>query len=435
MLVKNPLAHIGSALLLILSLLLTGCATPSPTATVAPTPNTVTLTWSFWGDSGEQEINRKIIAQFEKTYPNIKIKTLSDSWSNYFKRLETEWTGANSPDVMFLEYIPTYASTGMLEDLTPFINAERNFRLDDFYPNLLDMFRYKGGLYGLPRDNDAKVIYVNLKLLKEAGVELPKGGWTWQDLREASRKLTKRDANGNTTQYGFAFELDDWWRLWVWQNGGDIFDTYTPPDPPSRLVLNSPDSIEAIQFLSDLINKDKVSPSYDEMNTSEKISKLFRENKVAMAFGNHSLIPEFGVAPDLAWDVIPLPQSKKRVNALGGAGYVVHKNSKHKPEAWLLIKFLSDLGQVLFMDSGLIFPARQSIREDNIFLRTVKYNWQIFVEETKNGRQNPLFRSSNKIIGEIDKELLPVWKGQKSPAEVLAGLDKKIEPMLLELRK
>jgi multiple sugar transport system substrate-binding protein len=349
--------------------------------------------------------------------------------------LETEWTGANSPDVMFLEYIPTYASTGMLEDLTPFINAERNFRLDDFYPNLLDMFRYKGGLYGLPRDNDAKVIYVNLKLLKEAGVELPKGGWTWQDLREASRKLTKRDANGNTTQYGFAFELDDWWRLWVWQNGGDIFDTYTPPDPPSRLVLNSPDSIEAIQFLSDLINKDKVSPSYDEMNTSEKISKLFRENKVAMAFGNHSLIPEFGVAPDLAWDVIPLPQSKKRVNALGGAGYVVHKNSKHKPEAWLLIKFLSDLGQVLFMDSGLIFPARQSIREDNIFLRTVKYNWQIFVEETKNGRQNPLFRSSNKIIGEIDKELLPVWKGQKSPAEVLAGLDKKIEPMLLELRK
>lgn len=433
---------------LVSSLWLAACgelATPTPSpVTASPASNStpdsasanpVTLTWAFWGDDAEVAINRKLITLFEKSNPGIKIKTLHDSWQNYFKHLETDWTGANAPDVMFLEYIPTYASEGLLENLQPYIAAEKNFKVDDFYPALLDMFRYKDGLYGFPRDNDTKVIYVNTRMFKEAGLSLPQAGWTWQDLRETAKKLTKRDASGKVTQYGYAFEMDDWWRLWVWQNGGEIFENFTPPDPPAHLQINTPEAAEALQFYADLINKDKVSPGYDEMNSSDQISQLFTSGKVAMAFGNHALIPDFGNVKDLAWDVVPLPQGKKRVNALGGAGYVMHKNSQHKAQAWQLVKFLSDLGQQLFMDSGLIFPARQSIREDNIFIKTVNYNAQVFVDETKLGRQNPLFRSSNRVVHQLDLELVPVWKGQKTAAEVLPTLDAKVQPLLVELRR
>ena len=57
-------------------------------------------------------------------------------------------------------------------------------------------------------------------------------------------------------------------------------------------------------------------------------------------------------------------------NVAGGAGYTLWSGSKYKDAAWALLRFLeSEKGQALFAESGIIVPARRSIREDNIFLR------------------------------------------------------------------
>ncbi len=435
--------------LILISLVLAACgeATATIISTIAPKPTTVPITtaaatnpvtikWSFWGDDDEIAINKKLIDQFERLNPGIKVSPLFDTWDNYYKHLDKDWTGTNTPDVMFLENISTYASQGILENLDPYLADEKNFKLEDFYPGLLNQSRYKGALYGLPRDNDTKVVFVNLKLLREAGVEVPKAGWTWQDLREAALKLTKKEADGTINQYGYAFEPNDWWRLWILQNGGELFDANTPPDPPTRLLINTPEGVSAIQFFADLINKDKVSPAYDMMDTSGKISDMFINGKVAMAFGNHALVPIFSKNKKLEWDVVPLPMGKKRVNILDGAGYVINQASKNKAASWQFVKFLSsELGQGLFMESGVVVPARQSIREDNIFVRGSKYNWQVFIAETQVGIATPNFRSFNTISQMVNDALLPVWKGEKSAAEVFPTLPAKIDPELAKLKR
>jgi ABC-type glycerol-3-phosphate transport system substrate-binding protein len=126
---------------------------------------------------------------------------------------------------------------------------------------------------------------------------------------------------------------------------------------------------------------------------------------------------------------------KKRVNVSGGAGYAIHKNSKFKAESWELVKFLtSELGQSFFMETGLVVPSRQSIREDNIFVRNVKYNWQVFNEESKYGQRVPQFRSSNDLIKFVDTELVPVWKGQQSAAQVMGKLPEKMLPLLSAIK-
>jgi multiple sugar transport system substrate-binding protein len=438
--------------LLCLNIFLAACgdektATPAALPTNNPTQanltakrtatNPVTITWSFWGDDAEVAIDKKIIDQFEKLNPNIKIQTRYEKWEKYFDRVDKDWTGENAPDVMFLSYISTYASRGILENLDPYIAQDsKEIKTDDFYPELLNLFRYKGNLYGFPRDNGTKVVYANLDMLREAGISIPKGGWNWKDLREAALKLTKRNASGEITQYGYAFEPNEWWKLWIWQNGGELFDSYNPPDPPAKVLMNSPEAAEAVQFFADLVNKDKVTPPLDSMMTSAGITDLFAQKKLALAFGGKGKVPAFSKITDLNWDVVPLPQGKYRVNITGGAGYVMSKYSKHKAEAWQFMKFLcGELGQSLFMDSGVMIPARQSIREDNIFSRTSKYNAQVFVEETRLGRSNLNFRSSNSVSSMIDQELLPVWKGDKTAAEVLATLPAKIEPVLADIRK
>ncbi|NWJ45207.1 MAG: sugar ABC transporter substrate-binding protein [Chloroflexi bacterium] len=404
------------------------------TSATSATKN-VSLTFSYWGDEAEIQIDKKLIDLYERLHPGIKIISLYEKWENYFNRVEQDWIGDKAPDVMFLSYIPNYASKGILESLQPYIAKEKELDLNDFYPNLLEAFHYNNALYGLPRDNDTKVIYVNLRMFREAGLATPKAGWTLQDLREAAKKLTKRDENGNITQYGFAFEPDYWWQLYVWQLGGEVYDSFTSPEPPSKLLLNSPEALSGIHFYSDLINKDRVTPTYEQMNTSTEITQLFQDGKLAMAFGGHGKVPAFSQTPGLEWDVVPLPVGKQRVNVAGGAGYVIHKNSKNKAEAWELVKFLTgDLGEGLFMETGLLTPARQSIREDNIYLRNSKYNWQVFNEESKYGKRVAQFRSSNDVVKLIDTELESVWRGQKSPVEILSGLPAKIDPVLAKLK-
>ncbi len=432
----------------VLSLLLAACggeATPTvavsstrsaPVATKAGSgADPVTLTWSFWGDDTEVAINSRLRKQFEAEYPNIKINMLTETWPKYFDRLKTDWIGDKSPDVMFLDNIPTWAGQGYLEKIEPFVQRDK-WDTSDFYPGLLSLFRFNKDLYGLPRDNDTKVIYVNLDMLKEAGVEVPQGGWTWQDLRQAALKLTKRGENGAVERYGFAFEPDTWWKLWVWQNGGELYNDFQAPSPPSKFLLNSPENAEAIQFFADLINVDKVTPRYEDMASGDAIATLFTSRKVAMAFGNHTNIATYGNVRGLRWDVVPLPAGKKRVNVLGGAGYVINKNAKHKDEAWTFIKWLTGpVGQAIFADTGVLVPSRKSVREDNIFLRQQPYNTQVFIQETQLGKPYPEFLLSRDVDTLMDEQIRPVWQGKARASEVLATLPALVEPIFEKGRK
>ena len=71
-----------------------------------------------------------------------------------------------------------YATTGELEPLDGYLQADR-FDLADFYPRLLDLFNYQGSYYGLPRDNDTKVIYYNRTMFADARPVATTG---WLDL-------------------------------------------------------------------------------------------------------------------------------------------------------------------------------------------------------------------------------------------------------------
>ena len=398
---------------------------PTPTPTVmareTPTPTQVPqepviITWSFWGDPWEVEINERVITVFEADYPHIKVETLHEPWTTYFDKVEEWWASDAPPDVMFLEFIPIYAARGLLENLDPYIQRD-NYDLTDFYPGLVDSFTYEGSLYGFARDNDTKVIFYNKTLFEEAGLSYPVSGWTWDELRQAATRLTKREG-GQITQYGFAYEPDDWWRLWVWQNGGEVYDD---DFAPTRTVIDSPEAIEAIRWLADLTNVDRVTPPYDVQRTSLGIGQLFQEEKLAMAFGNHALLPGFAATSRLTWDVVGLPQNKRRVNVAGGGAYVITSRSGHKEAAWTFLKWLqSPKGQAIFCETGIAVPSRRSVGQADIFLKQQPpHNAAVFLEETELGRPNPVFEGVQEATQLFNQAFVPVWKGQKPAREAI----------------
>jgi multiple sugar transport system substrate-binding protein len=419
-------AVLTSLLLAPALLLVSACSGPdsSPSlssATPSADGQPVTITWSFWGDDWEVIANQRILRAFEREHPQIKVQIEHRPWGQYFTWLRAEWAAGRSPDVMFLNYIPSYADTGELAPIDELVAADAA-QLADFYPALLDTFRFDGHLYGLPRDNDTKVVYYNRAHFQEAGLPEPSAGWTWDDLREAALALTRH--SGPEARYGFGFEPDYWWLVWLWQNGGAVVDD---PYRPNVALLNSPANIEALQFLQDLIYVDGVTPPAAQLNT-DAMNALFREGRLSMMFGNHTLIPWFANEPDLSWDVAPLPGNRVRANVAGGAGFVMSSRSPHREAAWELIRFLTGAkAQALLAESGVITPARRSVREDNVFLRQEPYRADVFLAETELGRAVPNFPGVTEMERVIGEGLAPLWRGERSAAEVLRDLQPQVD--------
>jgi multiple sugar transport system substrate-binding protein len=396
----------------------------SATLTPIELPPPVTITWSFWGDAWEEAINRRVARAFERDHPGIRVHLVHQPWNTYFDWLRGEWAAGRSPDVMFLNYIPAYVASGELEPIEPYIARDKE-SIDEFPPALLEGFRVGGQLYGLPRDNDTKVIYYNREHFAAAGVPEPKAGWTWEDLTHAAIALTRRDFA--LPRYGFGFEPDWWWQVWLWQNGGDAVDD---PLQPTESRIYSPQNVVAIQFLADLIHTHQVTPPPHQLTTDE-MSLLFREGRLAMLFGNHALVPVFSETSGIKWDVAPLPRGVERANVAGGAGYVLSRRSANKDAAWKLLQFLtSRKGQALFAESGVITPARRTVREDNIFLRRRPYSADVFVSETEVGRTVPNFSGVTEMNRVINLGLAAVWRGERNADAALRDLAPQVQAII-----
>jgi multiple sugar transport system substrate-binding protein len=406
---------------------LAGCGSSKPADTNqdgekgsgSPAKAPVTIVWSYWGDPWEAELNQKVKEAFEAKHQNIKIETQHTPWANYFDKIQTQWAGGTSPDVMFLNNIPLYASKNVLMDLNPLIK-QHQFDLTDYPTALLESWKSEDGtkLWGAPRDNDTKVFFYNKKLFDEANVPHPTQDWTWEDLRSAANKLTKRDGN-TVTQYGVAFETA-FWRLYVWQNGAQLFDN---DRTPTKSPLDDPKAVEAVQFLSDLINKDKVTPPYDQLKGSSNIAALFETGRLGMAWGNAALIPTFSKISGFEWDVVNMPKANTGtpfMGYLGGAGYTISNKTEHPDEAFTFWSFLSSgEAQQIFASSGLVVPATKSGMASDAFAKDKPYNVDAFVYATSIGRGNPLWTNWPQAHRVMDAEIQKALVGQINAAEAV----------------
>ena len=169
---SEPHASIGNAP----SATVRGGAAVNPTS-ITPT----TISWAFWGDADEVTIDQSIVRLFEKEHPEVHVETRSTDYNSYHAQFKQWMQSSDPPDVAFLSDIPAYVPSGVLADLSPLIAAD-GYDLRDFYPGSTRSIQVKGDIYGIPRDNDTKVIFYNKSLFDAAKLPYPQAGWTWDDF-------------------------------------------------------------------------------------------------------------------------------------------------------------------------------------------------------------------------------------------------------------
>ena len=98
-------------------------------------------------------------------------------------------------------------------------------------------------LYGLPWIAQPVILYYNPDAFSKAGINPPDESWTWDTFKDAAKKLTIKDASGNITQYGTAFNGWPPIHMFIWQAGGGVIT----PDLKSS-PIDSPEALQGEQF-------------------------------------------------------------------------------------------------------------------------------------------------------------------------------------------
>jgi multiple sugar transport system substrate-binding protein len=373
-----------------------------------------------WGSAGDDslaaQIERETLAEFERQNPGIEIQVENTPGSGeYARKMMLAYVAGAEPDVLRLDAssAAVFINNNVLQDLTPFIQTDPEFKLDDFYPNVVDIARKDGKLYAIPVDFTPMVMYLNVKLFKEAGVPLPKAGWTWTDFRQKAKELTSKDS------YGFVFS--NWmpgWIMWFWNNGADVFG----PDMEAQGAANSSEAVEAVTFLRDLIEKDRSSPSLSQM--AAEGASLFPNGKAAMEISGHWNLVSLANAPGIKLTdvmVVPLPVAKKgtpSVTALYESGWSIPRRAKNRDLAWKFIKYYTSRAvQEKVQQSGIGICARKDVAE----ARANNEREKAFVAIVPSGRRpwGSLVEEYGFVESEGQRMMDSVLKTGKTPREAL----------------
>ena len=431
---------------IVLAMALAGCA-PGQQPTGASqsdavgdmSEEVVTIRWSMrWDQTRVDNVALPVIEAFEAEHPNIKVEFENiGSHAEYIQKLQTQFAAGTAPDV-FYPNTPTayaFASKGVMLILNSYIDAE-GVDISKYDQNVLDLYQIGGEIHCLPIDTANLVVFYNKDMFDAAGVSYPEDGWTWDDFLATAQAVTQDvDEDGRIDQFGVD-QFVNYWPMVVWtKTGHALFDDVRNP---SEFLITDQESIDAIQWLADLINVHQVMPSTEQR---ADISDMFVAGKAGMQIVGHWRVPRYLPNADFAWDFAPLPQEKIAANRADGSCFAVAAGSEHPDEAWEFVKFLAgpgSLGVEKLLELQQMVPAITEFQSSEAFLNPPELegaNKEAFLA----GKENlfSMYDPIHPMYAEWDalwkQELGEVWLGNATAAEAVQRMTPQVENILLNL--
>lgn len=397
------------------------------------------VTLTFWRNSGNDAENSaydKLIASFMEKYPNIKVEMSPIPYSDYDTKLRTSIASGNPPDIMAIDApnMASYAQAGALKPLTAYFKADGD--LPDIPESTIKTYTYNNEIYMAPLTESSIALFYNKKLFEEKGIPLPSKNpeepWTWDQVLEAAKKINDPSKgifgidpaqgfnNAGATAY-FKYPI-------IWQFGGEVM---SPDGTTAKGFLDSPETKKALQFFSDLYNKEKVS-------ALEYPPDPFPNGKLGITVdGSWSLsylnekFPNFKLGVD--YDIAPLPKGTRQAVANGSWALGISAKSKHPDEAWKFVNWVTGHeGQKTYVGITKDIPARYSVAKE--FPELNEYPKNIFVvQDQKFGRSRPITPIFPQMSEAVNKLFEEVTIGKRNIDAAVADAIQKIDKAYSDL--
>jgi ABC-type glycerol-3-phosphate transport system substrate-binding protein len=209
-----------------------------------------------------------LLEQFTKDNPDVCLRSEGIPWDTFFQKYPTATAAGTPPDMVIFHAaeVQQMAAEGLMMPLEDVMYADGTINKADYNSTLINQITVDEQTMAVPFDNHGWLLWYNKTLIEAAGLDpnnLPKNG---AEFIEWGQKLTT-DVNGkHPTDEGFDKDNVQVWAhefTWtrytepttMWQFGGGVL-----ADDNKTVILDSPESIAAIQYWHDLMYKYYIAP-------------------------------------------------------------------------------------------------------------------------------------------------------------------------------
>ncbi len=300
---------------------------------------------SIWTPFIDPELKtfKAVVADFEKANPGIHVKVVGGTNDD---KIVAAIRGGNAPDVaqsFSSDNTGAFCPSGAWIDLASYMKDD-DVKESIFPDAPRNYSKFEGKRCALPMLADTYGLYYNKTLLAKAGIKSPPK--TVSELTADAKKLTQRDASGKLKVVGFN-PFPSWYENVPAHFGPSWGATWMEGDKSALATPEWEDQLRWQKSLIDWYGYDNLVRFNAGAGDEFSASNAFETGKVAMHLDGEWRVAFIKrEAPNLNYGTAPFPVADDKQD-LYGAGYVtgsiigIPKTSKHRDQAWALVKYLA----------------------------------------------------------------------------------------------
>ena len=389
---------------------------------------------TFWAMGSEAEYVTKLVPEFEKINPGIKVKVQAVPWTAAQEKLITAFASDNTPDACQLgnTWVPQFSSLDAIISLDDFVAQSEVIKKEKYFPGIWDTNVIDSIVYGIPWYVDTRLMFYRTDIFEKAGYKNPPK--SWDELYDLCKRI--KALFPGKEKYAIYLPTNEWAPFIIFglQNEATLLK-----DKNTRGNFSSPKYKDAFEFLIKF-HKEKLAPIGISQVTN--VYQAFKDEYFSIYISGPWNINEYKkwMIGDLTdkWSTAPLPskdgENYPGVSLAGGSSLVIFKNSSNKKEVWKFIEYLSEeKTQIEFYRLLYNLPAVKEAWQDSSIANN-KY-MRAFYEQFHHVVATPKIPEWEQIaFSKVQQYAELAARGEMSVDEALANLDKDVDKILEKRR-
>lgn len=318
---------------------------------------------NLWVRSSSGAVLQALADQFNASHDD-KVIITEITAEQMVTKLGASIAAGAPPDgaVLDLIYLPTFAATDSLEDITDFIDGLPY--AGSMSPSHVRLGTYEGRKYAVPMLPDASVIAYNKDLFAQAGLDPEKGPTSLTEVAEDAAKV--RALGGDI--YGFFFVAPSGsWQVYtftphVWAAGADILS-----EDGRTATIDTPELRAVLGLYNQMWKADSVHPTSRSGNGSDAVA-AFASGKVGVLMtGSYIVNLLTNQYPDVNFGIVPIsgPDGGESSFAGGDALTLMKGVSAEKKQvAEAFVDFYMQPEQQVFITKESGMPPRTDVADE-----------------------------------------------------------------------
>lgn len=397
-----------------------------------------------------EELNRWLAQKNDKR--RVKVEHIHDSSgtddNETNRRFFLAWHSGHAEDIIALPHsnVALYAEGNYALPLDELIKtSEFGSLLEGIYDNLWEAAKYKGRIYAVPQDAEARVLFYRKDVLAQMGWREQEIADLAEKIREGQFTLEDMIALGKQAQEQ---KLVDWgfyhrptngpaFTMILRAFGGEVYNAEA-----DKIVLDKKALTKALAFFRRITQEEKITPEGMTIMEWRNLHQVWVEGDVLFwlggtwHWGEYQQVPYHSTLGELTEDYMfanmgyalfpAVEQGGRPVTLTNPFVYMINSKTKHPDLAFALVALASqpEYNALHAVNSGhmVISPdaAEQPLYKENAFFKSVAYMLEYTMTQPNTPRWNNFTTALYKAVQAVEL-------GQQTPKEAVGWMEEQLK--------